>query len=1395
MFYRKITGRLRLFLTVAMILIALAGVYSFLTSSFLFCNCYLPILSRCLDVRITARNVRFLPLGKQNLRIKDLKIEIPDKLIYNTARLKAQVSLWHLLRGRLAFDNVQTTDSMVLMFKMPSGSGGSLPEINTDNIRIGKVRFSDLSIRYAPDHSPVYFRLDVDSLQCNSLASDRDNILTVQTRLAWKTPASASMHFPVNGTVHFRLDRNFYPQSVSGLITLEHPDADFLHTDLSQLNLRAEFEAARTEKGIIHLDKFKVVQQSEGREEFSLTADGVYNINNQTGGFQIVLASENSNLYLPEDICGTYFSLKNLSLNCQTEFKLKGTQTTCVSSLRATADCFETGKICQLEKVLLTSNFNGWFDLLENSLSIRELSMDLRQKDKQLASVNSSGIFNMKKNPDGTWNAGTTSSSISAYLFSADLNLLSPFVPFQINDGKVDMEYKFVIDPKKEQILGTVYAHGMGIDISCDSFSLPRQNASLETRFYSRGLTDIKELIIPYFRIKSKSGNKTPILFQLNGRYLVPEQTAVLNGSTELQVVPLLSQVQEVNVRKALNKLQKYYPDNELKWNINSQLRLHIPKKILYFTGNSSVNLTFLKEAGVKDTLAQTFLNGEIQYQGNTRDIRLKNFEIRLQDILDFNLSARAQLPHPQWNVSLNLNMFRPALLRGLFYIYDPELYCVNQTVRKLDFQNIELHSDVILNTRDFEIAFQKLFTAVHYGKKRNVSFEITKPLYGSMQTWHFRPSTGKLYFHSYPLSANNVFVFDHTGFLMSDADINGFADFDLKDFLWEMQFDVHFNVEKLAFEKSKKRFYFGDCEIHGKGLFSGLFSQMKYWDASALCRNPEGKEASFWRSNAVIHFRGERAAEFHVDCDFMNELAWHQFFPGYTDKIHLKHLKSSGKFYFAFNHIYDDMLAVWDQKIDELEFYSPEKSDFKPDILHGKIHLHLQDDEYGVLYTKAKDCVVELKDSKEKSVLHLFVDGAWDRTAGKARSNCIIRSDAWDLQTFLVARKGSREYEKKYLPELFNTDYAVWTPLSVSANQNKPSSVQSAPSPAQSATLPAQSANYTAQSATPKDKESPANPDDGGGENGLIPLPQKELQSLDFFDQETKVLVQAKNWNYGNLLKMNFSGEVISENDTLKAKEIRATINDADLHIELFADVSKKDGWPIRCLVEAHQLDIAPFVQIFGNQENSENKKVTGIVKTFHLSGKTKGLAIDNLNKNLELKVLADVEKLSFPTEDQSKFSFFKISLLPVSVVLPLVIDKIPASQSTKKMLNRNMSDVVAILRGDKNMYFDRTQIAVHSSEKQHTDLVVEKCLLDGPLLKITSERATLNPFLNQMDFKSVTKFSGILIPVHLHGTLTKPESDDKYTYQHILQYNLLPPSGLNWNFMDMTPWKNDEL
>lgn len=184
-------------------------------------------------ISVKARSVSFRPWKRsENFKIKDLKVSIGGDLNFSAARVRVQIRLLDLFLGRVSLNSVKVQNSnftatmpvdkirwiMEDWFAEKDGPRqleGSkfgdrfLHALRKKSLRIRNVSIENMSVRYAPFNSDIFFRLFLDTVHMNQFQPGMKNSIQFTSKSAWQFHDSAAVCFPLDGEILFELDNDF----------------------------------------------------------------------------------------------------------------------------------------------------------------------------------------------------------------------------------------------------------------------------------------------------------------------------------------------------------------------------------------------------------------------------------------------------------------------------------------------------------------------------------------------------------------------------------------------------------------------------------------------------------------------------------------------------------------------------------------------------------------------------------------------------------------------------------------------------------------------------------------------------------------------------------------------------------------------------------------------------------------------------------------------------------------------------------------------------------------------------------------------------------------------------------------------------------------------------------
>jgi len=161
--------------------------------------------------------------------------------------------------------------------------------ISTDRLRIGSVQFSDLVVRYAPENTPLFVKLQFDELKMDAMKEGRTNKIQLYSELAYFTKEYGLISFPVTGKIDFQINKNFLPKEVAAEISLEHPKGKIFDHMLqdSSLNGRLALLFPDDHPHQIVIKQLQIDQIDQDKTIFSMKGNGVLDVAEKQGKCRI----------------------------------------------------------------------------------------------------------------------------------------------------------------------------------------------------------------------------------------------------------------------------------------------------------------------------------------------------------------------------------------------------------------------------------------------------------------------------------------------------------------------------------------------------------------------------------------------------------------------------------------------------------------------------------------------------------------------------------------------------------------------------------------------------------------------------------------------------------------------------------------------------------------------------------------------------------------------------------------------------------------------------------------------------------------------------------------------------------------------------------------------------
>jgi len=635
-------------------------------------------------------------------------------------------------------------------------------------------------------------------------------------------------------------------------------------------------------------------------------------------------------------------------------------------------------------------------------------------------------------------------------------------------------------------------------------------------------------------------------------------------------------------------------------------------------------------------------------------------------------------------------------------------------------------------------MTIRKLDLSYIHKKDRELTLSLQNPVSGNPASMQFQPANVRLLLNNFPADSINPFFKGHTNFGFRQSLVSGYIQATTQDLVRDVLFDIELYLEDFGCKKKNLDVVYGNCKVTGHCELHDFFSTFSYKDASGLGL-VNGAEAFVLKSNGDMSFTDDMPCQFHIEYVKATQDHFRTFMPGITDSILLEKLVSSGKIDISCLDEYDDIYLHWEQNINELKLFYPSDEDETPEILKGKMVIDYRIDDIRD-NLDFKKCSLFLQTPDNQTVMDIVVDGRWAYQEKKEKTTCLITVNQLDAKMLHLAIKGSGEQKEGHKDNEKKAGQKKIKHWSWKKNKTY-----------------------------------------------LWPIQENEPAPIDIGELETTLNFDIKNCTYDKLSAKATGRFHVDDNifqadsihsdstqaDSVQCGSVQGEINGGKFQLALFADLGKADGWILKGDIKLTNMKLDPFFQSLGS-EATKKKNITGAINDLDLHIRTKGITLENLDKNLQASGSANVSGISFPFNDSDGVNVLHVLLFP-TLALPRLIDTLPDIKM-RKVLKDYMGNQLDVLSGYKNIVLEKGEIQFHSAtESRKTDQIVDKANFQGSDLNVTTEKATINPFYNEIDMRTKTVFGTIRYPMHATGVLTNPNFHRQHFVVDFVNENLL--------------------
>lgn len=1311
---------------------ALVLLYLILTSSFMICYCYLPIISDYLDAEISARSVKFNLFGEKNIRVKDLDIKLKDHLSCKVVRLNANVNLRELFHGLIKLERISAKKTELIIREFPDSDEKQWTDrLTRDRLQIGDAEVENFTIRRIPKNSPRFWRVHFDNISGENLISESPGTIRFNSRLVWNMPDTSVLDFPATGTINYELSNQIFPTSFSGSVDTEHPDGNKLKQELKNLRFHADFAGRMIEEqNLFLLDSFQVKQRSVNASDMHLTAKGTFNLFNRDGDFDIHFTAVNSNLPLLKMYFGKDISPKktNLDLNAKLHFSQNGIS--CEAALNGVAAELQTRDGTILKNVACNVNLNTDFQEKNRTLHFRMLNTKItHDKNTPLADMHTDGVFSLKWNEDDTWDINAEKASLNVNLSAFPLKLLNPFIPFHIHSGSLDGKYTLNTNNVQQKIMGNINCKVQDLTVIHKYFSVtvPLQ-FQLSAGLQTEGLTRISAMKIDGLQVKMFSNNKLHSQLELSGEHHLTKNLIDLKGKfyfsptilLKKMIFPLAGELKENLDMNANDEL----------WTGETKIRANLNTNEINVQGSSLLATDMIPDIKIPDKDIRIDFDTDLSLKSDSCLAQIKSFTLNIPERIDAKLSGLVRFPELAVDLDLRMDEMQPLTFRELREMVEYEKNFIPNLLETLDYKMLSGAAKISWDEKDNILCADEAHLTFHFENGKQGSMFLDYPLTLDLNTNKFTSTDVVVDMKNLPFRVTNFFLGKNSRHAVKDSLVNGTLTLTIENDLSRVPVKGDFTVDRVRMKISDLNFDFGRTRIYGHGFLHDNFKSLHYKKTQVeICRinDQQKKPVLFVDTHGKMLFVPPFTATHNFHYSGMDEHIMKYMMPDLSGWISMKKLNADGSLIIQTSDHNSRVNIRCKHNIKDLAL--PQNN------IHGSIFFDMILQNKNIPEINLKQADISLYSKENNKIFDLSLNGIWKKTKNLHQTKCNINSDVADW---------------KAIHGLF---------VKMDQPENKAEK-------------------------TEKEKKKVVQKTDKKTTKETKWI-EKEPGRIDFSGFSTKININIKNWTYG-AIRFQADGTLNAQDNQLLTKDFRAAFNrDATFRMNAAADFGENDGWELSCDFDANDLDIAPFaLELLKDEE--KKKKFSGHIKMLKFRGKTKGISLQNLNKNLDLAIFAELDHFSFPMLKEEKADTIKLLMLPLTL-LPQLVDHLPGPLA-RPMQKFISGDLWMALSGTKNLEISKAQIYMRSAEKgPRTDLEFKKCLFSGNSYGFATKKMKVNPFTKAIHVDSTLAIAALKYPLVISGTLDEPELDHKVL--NTLSESLgsvfsIKQNGL-WNFM----------
>lgn len=1216
-----------------------------------------------------------------------------------------------LALGTPEIGNITLRDVSISVRRIPDWTS---PQGQKERPRIGSCRIENMSLSFDPEISPHLSSFFIDDLTLTGFHAATENILKSNCHLRFSSGAELPLKAEV--TLIPGQDEVFLPD-LTGSVQIMPGKGIFAERSMETMIGKVYFDIRRRKnsptfrwhaKGEIAGIDFAEYLKISGNGEFSESCDrGTAELRLST----LLNRPELCRLCPPLAGFAEMMMPEEMSVpDWQVRLRKEGEILAWTTQGKVEWPHLRVNGKTVLGKGQSEVRQNGSYDFRTKIFSFHDMRLELRSGDTSfLCETPEKNTVTLS--PDGMFRWKTRRAPVVIHAKNIPALLLDPFLPVNFSSGTFSLDYDGTVDTEKKRIDGVfdMKLASAAIDFEGRRF-LDSHDLSVRMNLHSDGLDDIETFAVDSCQVAASSDGKTFLSGDLSGSFRFDDGALSLGGNLETIPYDLLGLIRDPLADLLREKMSGMHAEHTKN---SSFVRLGFdPRKSKHMTWSLATgldNLSMLGRGFAEKPLQLSLSGSASRENAESGEIRIAGASLSAPGLLDVRGTGKISFPSGKLDFSLQLNDFAPDLWKGGAAFLLPGVF-TEADLAPFNYGSLRGGGAFTLNPSDRSIrvrSFQLELVPMSSSDTEKPSAKLT--LERDYLFSYEDPSKGEcrmmLVFRKFPVTWFNMFIPRDVPYKFLSGTGHAAMEVTAKNLFRHIFLNVDVTGEEYAFSACDGKWSVDDVHIDGVIGFTDYFRSFLFRNLHVICAQAnEHVLEGVTDGNIGLWDRMPTALHFRIDRT--GALFPVILFGGFMEELPAQTFECTGLFTYEAEDKFENSDFHGKANIAKWVF-----SDAPEGLaLHGEAPVRIEFRPGSVRFRKSG---LNLTAPDGRKIFNCFLESDFRDAPAQADARCRLTSDGMDLAFFLRT--------------LFFRNRADYPPV-----------------PADAGT----SVFHRNSAADPVMRE----------RNAPWPFRSEPPPLLRLCDVPTSLSVDFRNIRCTDFLTMNLSGACHVDEGRIRADDVRLGINDAQAHLSFKADLSPADGCEYEGEMHGENLSATDLILAASELKyhHFPGDQLQGMIRKLDLKLKGKGISLKKLDENLEMSGAFAVESLSVPFDARGSSVLLKILLLPLEH-LPRLIGFIPQKQ-IRNFLQDLMGKDMEILTGQRNIDFDTGFVEVVSD---HTDLHIKKMYFLGPRMRFRVERGFFNPFYNELNVDSFSRFSSVNYPLRFIGTIDNPAID----------------------------------